>query len=135
MMLAFVLAVILSLNADFVQTKQIKLMREPQVSTGHLVYRAPDYMQWQYIKPNKVTWEMNGEQTNVNPQLQRMLKMIMASISGEAQNDAKLQREMKKMFREVNITMDDTGEVAKRVELVEQNGDITVIEFSNVIKQ
>jgi hypothetical protein len=59
----------------------------------------------------------------------------MASISGEAQNDAKLQREMKKMFREVNITMDDTGEVAKRVELVEQNGDITVIEFSNVIKQ
>ncbi|MBP5642040.1 MAG: outer membrane lipoprotein carrier protein LolA [Paludibacteraceae bacterium] len=134
-MLAFVLAVILSLNADFVQTKQIKLMREPQVSTGHLVYRAPDYMQWQYIKPNKVTWEMNGEQTNVNPQLQRMLKMIMASISGEAQNDAKLQREMKKMFREVNITMDDTGEVAKRVELVEQNGDITVIEFSNVIKQ
>lgn len=134
-MLAFVLAVILSLNADFVQTKQIKLMREPQVSTGHLVYRAPDDMQWQYIKPNKVTWEMNGEQTNVNPQLQRMLKMIMASISGEAQNDAKLQREMKKMFREVNITMDDTGEVAKRVELVEQNGDITVIEFSNVIKQ
>ena len=134
-MLAFVLAVILSLNADFVQTKQIKLMREPQVSTGHLVYRAPDYMQWQYIKPNKVTWEMNGEQTNVNPQLQRMLKMIMASISGEAQNDAKLQREMKKMFREVNITMDDTGEVAKRVELVEQNGDITIIEFSNVIKQ
>jgi outer membrane lipoprotein carrier protein len=134
-MLAFVLAVILSLNADFVQTKQIKLMREPQVSTGHLVYRAPDYMQWQYIKPNKVTWDMNGEQTNVNPQLQRMLKMIMASISGEAQNDAKLQREMKKMFREVNITMDDTGEVAKRVELVEQNGDITVIEFSNVIKQ
>lgn len=134
-MLAFVLTVILSLNADFVQTKQIKLMREPQVSTGHLVYRAPDYMQWQYIKPNKVTWEMNGEQTNVNPQLQRMLKMIMASISGEAQNDAKLQREMKKMFREVNITMDDTGEVAKRVELVEQNGDITVIEFSNVIKQ
>ena len=134
-MLAFVLAVILSLNADFVQTKQIKLMREPQVSTGHLVYRAPDYMQWQYIKPNKVTWEMNGEQTNVNPQLQRMLKMIMASISGEAQNDAKLQREMKKMFREVNITMNDTGEVAKRVELVEQNGDITVIEFSNVIKQ
>lgn len=134
-MLAFILAVILSLNADFVQTKQIKLMREPQVSTGHLVYRAPDYMQWQYIKPNKVTWEMNGEQTNVNPQLQRMLKMIMASISGEAQNDAKLQREMKKMFREVNITMDDTGEVAKRVELVEQNGDITVIKFSNVIKQ
>ena len=134
-MLAFVLTVILSLNADFVQTKQIKLLREPQVSTGHLVYRAPDYMQWQYIKPNKVTWEMNGEQTNVNPQLQRMLKMIMASISGEAQNDAKLQREMKKMFREVNITMDDTEEVAKRVELVEQNGDITVIEFSNVIKQ
>lgn len=134
-MLAFVLAVILSLNADFVQTKQIKLMREPQVSTGQIVYRAPDYMQWQYIKPNKVTWEMNGEQTNVNPQLQRMLKMIMASISGEAQNDAKLQREMKKMFRDVNITMDDTGEVAKRVELVEQNGDITVIEFSNVIKQ
>ena len=42
--ISFILSVILSIEADFVQTKQVALMDEPQVSTGHLIYRAPDYI-------------------------------------------------------------------------------------------
>ena len=132
-MLALILAVIVSLEADFVQTKSSAMLTEPQVSTGHMSYRAPDYMQWAYTSPQQVVWEIDGEQSNVNPQIQRLLRMILSSVAGNNTDDPQLQRESKRLFRSVDIQMDESGEVAKRVELIEKNGDTTVIEFSNVI--
>ena len=134
-MLALIIAVILSLEADFTQTKTSALMSEPQVSTGHLVYRSPDYMQWAYTSPQTITWEINGTKSNVNSQIQKLLRMIMASIAGNSQEDEKMQRESQRLFKAVNITMDERNEVAKRVELIEKNGDVTLIEFKNVVKQ
>ena len=134
-MLGFIIAFIVSLEADFVQTKTMAMMSEPQVSKGHLVYRAPDYMQWAYTSPQKLVWEMDGKNSNVNPQIQKLLRMIMSSIAGNGQEDAQLQRESRKLFRSVNITMDGQNKVAQRVELVEKNGDTTIIEFSNVVKK
>ena len=113
MLLAFIIAVIVSLEADFVQTKTVALMSEPQVSKGHMVYRAPDYMQWAYTSPQKIVWEMDGEKSNVNPQIQKLLRMIMSSIAGNAQEDAQLQRESKRLFRSVDIMMDEQNEVAR----------------------
>ena len=131
-MLALIISIILSLEADFVQTKTSALMLEPQVSTGHMSYRSPDYLRWAYDKPQVLVWEMNGQETNVNPQVQKLLRMIMASVSGEAQDDTKMQRESKRLFRSVNIVMDERNGVAQRIEMIEKNGDITLIEFSNV---
>ena len=133
MVFALILSVILSLEADFVQTKNVAMLNEPQVSTGHLSYRAPDYIRWAYTSPQTLVWEVNGEQSNVNPQVQRLLRMIMSSISGEANDDAKMMREVKKMFRSMNITMDEQTGVAQRVEMVEKNGDTTIIEFTHVL--
>lgn len=134
-MLALIIAAIISLEADFMQTKQVALMNEPQVSSGHMTYRAPDFMRWEYQKPQAVVWEVDGDKSNVNPQIQKLLRMIMASIAGNAQEDAKMQRESKRLFKAVNITMDEKQGTAKRVELIEKNGDTTIIEFSNVIKK
>lgn len=131
-MLALILT-ILSLTADFTQTKHVAMMREPQVSQGHMIYRAPDYMKWQYTKPNVVIWEIDGQTSNVNPQIQNLLRMIMASVAEGGTADAKMQKESKKLFKSVNITMDEKTHVAQRVELVEKNGDTTIIEFSNVV--
>lgn len=132
-MLAFIIAVIVSLEADFVQTKTSALMSEPQVSTGHLVYRAPEYMQWSYRTPQPLVWEIDGNKSNVNPQIQKLLRMIMSSISGQNQDNEKMQRESKRLFHMVNITMDERNEVAKRVEMIEKNGDTTIIEFNHVV--
>ena len=55
-----------------------------------------------------------------------------ANIANNA-NDPKLQRESKRMFQAVNIVMDESSGVAQRVELIEKNGDTTIIEFSNVV--
>ena len=133
MMFAFIIAAIISIQADFVQTKHSTLFNEPQVSTGKMTYRAPSYLQWAYETPNKVIWEMDGEYTNVNPQVQKLLRMIMASIASDGQIDAKMERESKKLFQSVNILMDEKNNVARQVELIEKNGDTTIIEFKNVI--
>lgn len=134
-MLGLILAVIVSLQADFVQTKTSAMLTEPQVSTGHMTYRAPDYMQWAYISPQQLVWEIDGEQSNVNPQIQKLLRMIMSSVAGNSADDPKLQKESKRLFREVNITMDASGQVARHVELIEKNGDTTTIEFTNVVTE
>ena len=130
--LGLILSLIVSLEADFVQTKQVALMNEPQVSVGHLSYRAPEYMRWEYISPQAMVWEIDGKQSNVNPQVQRLLRMIMASIAGENTPDERMKRESQKLFRSVDITMDEKTHVAQRVEMLEKNGDTTIIEFKNV---
>ena len=132
-MLILILSVILHLTADFTQTKHVAMMREPQVSQGKMVYRAPDYLKWEYTSPNAVVWEVNGQESNVSPQIQNLLRMIMASISGAEESDDKLRRESKKLFRSVNVIMDEQTKVAQRVELIDKNGDTTIIEFSNVV--
>lgn len=134
-MLAFIVAAIIGIEADFVQTKNIAMMSEPQVSTGHMTYRAPDYLQWSYQTPHTLVWEVNGDISNVNPQVQRLLRMIMASIAGDGTIDAKTEKESKKLFRSVNIIMDEKTGVAQRVEMIEKNGDVTIIEFKNVVTQ
>lgn len=135
MLLTLLISAILSLQADFVQTKTVALMNEPQVSTGHMTYRAPDYMQWAYLTPQNMVWEVDGNNSNVNPQVQRLLRMIMAAIAGEGEVDAKAQKESRKLFQSVNVVMDESGRVAQRVELVEKNGDTTLIEFTNVVTE
>lgn len=134
-MLALIIAAIISLEADFMQTKQVALMNEPQVSSGHMTYRAPDFMRWEYQKPETIVWEVDGDKSNVNPQIQKLLRMIMSSIAGNTQEDTRMLRESKRLFKAVNITMDEKQGTAKRVELIEKNGDTTIIEFSNVIKK
>ena len=132
-MLAFIIAAIVSVQADFVQTKNSALFSEPQVSTGKMVYQAPDYLKWTYETPNNVVWEIDGDRTNVNPQVQKLLRMIMASIASEGKIDAKMERESKKLFQSVTVRMDEKTRIAKQVELIEKNGDITIIEFKNVV--
>ena len=134
-MLALIIAAIISLEADFMQTKQVALMNEPQVSSGHMTYRAPDFMRWEYQKPETIVWEVDGDKSNVNPQIQKLLRMMMSSIAGNTQEDTRMLRESKRLFKAVNITMDEKQGTAKRVELIEKNGDTTIIEFSNVIKK
>ena len=134
-MLALIIAAIIGLEADFMQTKQVALMNEPQVSSGHMTYRAPDFMRKKKKKPETIVWEVDGDKSNVNPQIQKLLRMIMSSIAGNTQEDTRMLRESKRLFKAVNITMDEKQGTAKRVELIEKNGDTTIIEFSNVIKK
>lgn len=98
-----------------------------------MIYRAPEYLHWAYETPNNVVWEIDGDRSNVNPQVQKLLRMIMASIASEGKTDGKMERESKKLFQSVIVRMDEETHIAKQVELIEKNGDTTIIEFKNVV--
>ncbi len=147
-MLALILSLIISLEADFVQTKQVAMLSEPQVAKGHLTYRAPEYIRWEYLKPDQYVWMLDGKQSNVNPQIQRLLQMIMQSVSGanlqpsqdfDGQQSGNVytltprKREYKHMFRNIVITLDPATQIAQKVHLHETNGNDTLIEFHNVV--
>lgn len=147
-MLTLLITTILSLSADFTQTKQVAMMREPQVSKGVIIYRAPHYLKWQYTQPDTITWEIDGESTNVNPHIRNLLRMVMASISGENLRDnadfdviqngnlytlTPLKREYKKLFKQIRLTLNPKNNVAQHVEMDETGGDTTIIDFYHIV--
>lgn len=145
--LVILISVILQLSADFHQTKQSQILVEDQVSVGHLTYRSPDYLRWEYTAPMQLVWELDGEKTNVTPQVKRLLKLIMYTITcDELQSTVDFEvaiekgvyhllpknRELKQFFSAIQLEMDTTTNVAKKVVLTEKNGDITTIVFDNI---
>ena len=43
-----------SIEADFVQTKRLPILKRPLVSRGHFVYRKPGQIRWEYTSPVKM---------------------------------------------------------------------------------
>lgn len=146
-MLVVLLGLILQLSADFHQTKQSQVLVEEQISTGHLTYRSPDYLRWEYTSPMQLTWEIEGEKSNVSPQIKRLLKIIIQTIACEnlesntdftvSYESAKYNlvpknRELKQFFTSIQLEIDPKTKIAKKVVLNEKKGDITTINFYNV---
>jgi len=42
-----------SIQAEFVQTKELRILSKPLVSRGRFYYRSPDNLRWEYIEPIK----------------------------------------------------------------------------------
>ena len=81
MLFTLIVCTILSLEADFKQVKETRLLQEPQVATGHLSYRSPDQLCWEYLTPTAYKWELGS--TSTSPQVQQLLQFIIRSISGD----------------------------------------------------
>ena len=146
-LLFIILGTILQLVADFQQVKESQMMVEKQISTGTLTYRAPDYLRWEYKTPAQLVWEMDANKSNVSPQIQRLLKMIMLTIASdnfESSTDFSVRvengiyhltpknREIKQFFSLIQIEIDPTNGIAKQVTLIEKSGDISTIIFYNI---
>lgn len=50
-----------SLQCDFVQTKQLKMLNDKMVSVGRMYYSQKDKLRWEYVKPYQYTFIMNGD--------------------------------------------------------------------------
>ncbi len=46
-------AQIKTIQADFIQTKSMKILSKPLISEGRFYYAAPDSFRWEYLKPLK----------------------------------------------------------------------------------
>lgn len=74
-----------TMQCDFVQTKQTKLLSAASVSTGRLYYRQPDRLRWEYLTPTAHTFEIDGQ------------KVIMSDNRGSREVDIRRNRKYREM--------------------------------------
>lgn len=135
------------LEADFIQLKTVQLLQEQQRSEGHLTYRAPAYLRWEYTTPVPMVWETGGNDGQTNRQAEQIVQLIMRSVNGEYLTDNEdfivermdnvacltpKKRELRQLFRTIRIRLNQETGIADEVELTEKNGDRTLITFHNV---
>ena len=137
----------MSFAAQFVQQKTSAMFVEPQRSEGQLLYRQPDYLRWEYTKPQPLVWELDGDKGNMNPHIKNMVMLIRQSISGDLAAAEKSfvveqqdnivtltpkKRELKNLFIHIRIVLNPETQIADEVTIYEANGDTTHIRFFDV---
>ena len=93
---------IVSIECDFVQSKESSLLAAPAVSTGHLTYRKPDYLEWDYATPAPMTFIADGDQVrivrsgqtetlvgNAGRMMKEMSRMIIGNMDGSVLTNEK----------------------------------------------
>ncbi len=143
---------ITGISCDFVQTRQSAMLAEKAVSSGRMVYRSPDYLEWSYLKPTARTFVFDG--STANPGKDKMFRdlarLIVSSIAGGNIADEAafrteavsaggdilvtmypLKRDLKRMFTSLVLRYKADTLEATRFEMNEASGDVTVIEFTS----
>lgn len=85
-----------ALQCNFIQKKEISLLKETAVSKGIMYFKAPDELRWEYTSPQAFVFMMNkgqsvvknkNETISLDAQSSKMIKsmteMIMGMINGE----------------------------------------------------
>lgn len=152
-----------SMQCDFVQTKQLKMLNDKVVSKGRMCYQQKDKLRWEYVSPYKYTFILNGSKVqlksnkrndvidvNKNKVFKEIASIMMSSVVGNCLNDKSFKvtisdgktewistlvpqrREMKQMFQTIKLHFNKKTLMVTIVELIEKNGDKTVIELKNV---
>ena len=94
---------IASIESDFVQVKESSLLAAPAVSSGHMTYRRPGYLVWDYREPLPFTFIADGDRVtlrragqdetpggNQGRMLKEMMHVIIGHIDGSILSDEKL---------------------------------------------
>jgi hypothetical protein len=50
-----------SLRAEFIQEKQLPILKKPLISRGRLFYEAPDRVRWEYLEPIRSVTLVSGD--------------------------------------------------------------------------
>ena len=136
-----------SLQADFMQVKEMSIVKERMVSSGKMYFQDGS-LRWEYIKPSRSVFVTDKDQMKSNRMFRSMAGLMAGSVTGINLNDPSfkvtmyspgkgyvaelvpLQREMKQMFTKIRLVFGADNRV-RQVELEESQGR-TVITLSNV---
>ncbi len=150
-----------TLQGQFTQIRQQAMFDQPQQSKGVFYFVAPDKMRWEYTEPSSfgliankqdITLLQNGQKKQGNSQhaVQAMVSMIMQCIAGQFANNTQFdvateqqtdqtiitltpkKQNRRLTFTKMQITLDQTGILAKEVILWEKTGDCTTIKFTDL---
>lgn len=136
-----------SLQADFMQVKEMAIVKEKMVSSGKMYYQDGS-LRWEYLKPSKSVYVTDKDQMKSNRMFRSMAGLMAGSLTGINLNDPSfkvtmyspgkgyvaelvpLKREMKQMFTKIRLFFGADNRV-RQVELEESQGR-TLITLSNV---
>ena len=136
-----------SLQADFMQVKEMAIVKEKMVSSGKMYFQDGS-LRWEYVKPSKSVFVTDKDQMKSNKMFRSMAGLMAGSVTGINLNDPSfkvtmyspgkgyvaelvpLKREMKQMFTKIRLVFGADNRV-RQVELEESQGR-TVITLSNV---
>ena len=77
-----------TISAEFIQTKNLEILKEPLLSRGRFFYQAPDSIRWEYISPirtltlmqgdklQRFVWSQNSWRSDANPSAQAMQAVL-----------------------------------------------------------
>lgn len=155
-----------TMQCDFVQTKQIKMLNDKMVSQGHMYYSKGSKLRWEYVKPYQYVFVMNGDRvmvrrkdrtdvidTGQNKLFREMARIMMSSMAGSCIDDDRTfattltaggsewvatltpqRKNMRQLISAIVLHFDQRQATVKRLELVESNGDRTIIDLKNIRK-
>ena len=132
-----------SMKCSFVQTKHMRLLNEKMVSKGKMYYQKSDKLRWEYLSPYNYTFILNGNNVllknkkrndvidvNQNKLFKEIAQIMMSSVVGNNLSDGK---SFKTTISETS-DFDKKKKYVTKVELLEKNGDKTIIELQNISK-
>lgn len=95
-------AAMTSMQADFTQTKHLKMLGDKMVSHGKMYYRQTDKLRWEYTSPYTYTFIINGQKVmvkkgarkdvtdvNGNRLFREIARVMMNSVVGKCITDSK----------------------------------------------
>ena len=157
-------AALKTMQCDFVQTKQLKLLNDRLVSKGKMCYQKSDKLRWEYTSPTSYVFILNGDKVLLknnnrndvidvkqNKLFREIARIMMSSVVGNCLSDEKnfktsiastptewvatmlpLKKDMKQMFQKIILHFSKQKSMVSSVELIEKNGDQTLIELKNI---
>ena len=149
-----------TVECNFTQTKQSKMLSKPQMSEGKMFCQQPDKLRWEYTSPRASTLVLEGtearllkgnEQEARNKFIGEMARMIMNCVAGKNLTDNKTfqvsakempteyvatlvpqKKDMKRLYSKLILHYNIKQETVTGVELHEKNGDKTLIELHDI---
>lgn len=150
-----------TLQADFVQTKKVSFMAKNAVSSGKMALQFPNLLSWKYTKPtlysivfreNHIYINNRGKQSSVdakNKRFEKLNKLIVGTASGRLFNDPDFivryfknggtniarfipkSQTLLRYIKYVELSFTDGQSTVSQVNMVEDSGDATIINFKN----
>ena len=149
-----------TVECNFTQTKQSKMLSKPQMSEGKMFCQQPDKLRWEYTSPRASTLVLEGtearllkgnEQEARNKFIGEMARMIMNCVAGKNLTDNKTfqvsakempteyvatlvpqRKDMKRLYTKLVLHYNLKQETVTEIELHEKNGDRTLIELHDI---
>lgn len=152
-----------SLNADFTQEKQMKILLKPLISTGTLHYQAPGSLRWEYRAPVKNILLMhdksivrlintaNGWRKDAGarlPGMQVVLQQIVSWLSGKFDESPLFsaalvpgvkivltprQEAVARMIQRVELHLSPIAGILDAVIIYESDDSLTKLVFTNPV--